>query len=365
MSLPSCCFALMAAAQLPGGSGASVEGFGGAELRVVSFEALPSVKRLRQLSLPVGVVVPLGRLQLDASTAFVSTQLTRVDSTAHEVNHLTDTQLRGVYVFGRDALVATLAFNLPTGPRNASARDYSVLGAVSPMLLGFPVAAYANGFSATAGLAAAMPAGSRWSLGLAGSLRVSGRFTPYVDSAGPITYKPGLEGRIRAGADGLLGVSRLSVGFTYSTFGDDQFGGTGTFRGEYKPGPRWLAEASFLAPLGSSILNISAWNFHRAAGDTTGASTRNRENLAAVEASLAIPIGAAFTIEPAVSGRFSKPELGRGRLLGAGASARIRLGDHVTVIPTGRYDDGWIENPQGERSGVTGAYASVFLRIGI
>lgn len=334
----------------------------GTELRTISFEKLPSLRRLRQLSFPLGAVVPFGRLSIDLSTAYVSTELQRVDSSEHTVNHLTDTQLRGAYVFGRDAVVATLLLNLPTGPRNASPRDYGVLGAVSPVLLGFPVAAYANGFSATGGVAAAIPAGA-WSLGLAGSLRLSGRFTPYIDSTGPISYKPGLEGRIRAGADGLIGTSRLSVGFTYSTFGDDQFGSGTTDRGEYRPGPRWMAEASLLAPLGSSALNLSVWNFHRTAGDTTGVSTRNRENLAAAEVSLSIPIDRTLTLEPGLTGRLSKPELGRGRLLGAGAGFRIRLSDAITLVPTARFDTGWVEDEAGSRSGISGAYVSAFLRV--
>ena len=333
----------------------------GAEARSISFARLPNVKRIRQLSFPVGVVLPFGRFRVDLSSAFVSTELERVDSSEHRVSHLTDTQLRGAYVFGRDALVATVVLNLPTGPKSATTLDYATIGATSPLLLGFPVPAYANGFSATAGAAAALPAGD-WSFGLAGSVRVSSRFTPYADSSGPIAYKSGVEGRIRAGADGVLGSSRLSAGLTYSTFGDDQFGTTGTVRGQYRPGPRWLAEAALLAPLGSSSLSLAVWNFHRTAGDTTGVSTRNRENLASAELSFTIPLGQSLSFEPAVSGRLSKPEAGRGRLGGAGAGFRVRLSDTVALVPTARYDTGWVEDEQGARSHLHGGYASLFLR---
>ena len=116
----------------------------GAEVRVISLERLQSARRLRQLSIPFGFVLALGRLRLDLGSAFASTELTRVDSTSHSVDHLTDTQVRGAYVFGQDAVVATLALNLPTGPRRASARDYAVLGAVSPNFLAFPTASYAT-----------------------------------------------------------------------------------------------------------------------------------------------------------------------------------------------------------------------------
>lgn len=337
-------------------------GFAGAEFRSVSFERLPILKRLRQLAIPAGFILPLGHFRLDLSSAVVWTKLVRVDSSSHEVRHLTDTQLRGAYFFRGDALVATLVLNLPTGPRNASPRDYAVIGAISPSLLGFPVASYANGFSATAGIAAAVPAGN-WSLGLAASLRLNSRFTPYLDSAGPITFKPGVEGRIRAGADGVLGSSRVSLGLTYSTFGDDQFGTGGTVRGQYRPGPRWLAEATLAAPVGSSTLNLSLWNYHRSPGDTTGASARNRENLASAEVSLAIPLTPSLSFEPAISGRLSKPQSGKGLLLGTGGAFRIRLSDALSLVPTARYDTGWVEDNQGSRSDLRGAYGSAFLRL--
>jgi len=355
MGLPS---GALAAQTLAGQS----EGFIGAEARVLTFTRLPNVRRLRQIETPIGVVFSLGRLRVDLGSAFVSTELLRVDSSRHSVEHITDTQLRGAYVFGRDAAVVTLALNLPTGPQRASPRDYTVLGAVSPSFLGFPVAAYANGFSVTGGVAAAIPAGD-WSFGLAGSLRVSSRFTPYADASGPIVYKPGLEGKLRGGADGLLGSSRFSAGITYSTFGDDQFGAGGTLRGAYSPGPRWLAEAVLLAPVRRSTLSASLWSFRRSAGDTTGASARNKENLTGAELSLAIPVSHVLVFEPGVSGRMSKPQSGRARMLGVGTGFQIRLGERVTLAPTARYDSGWVEDAQGSRAPFHGGYGSAFLRV--
>ena len=337
--------------------------FAGAEARSLSFDGLPSLRRLRQFSFPVGGIVSFGRFQVDFGTSFVSTELLRVDSTHHSVDHLTDSQLRGSYVFGKDAIVATVALNLPTGPRNATPRDYTVLGAVSPSFLGFPVAAYANGFSATGGLAAAIPAG-KWSFGLAGSLRVSSEFTPYEDTSGPVVYKPGVEGRIRGGADGLVGSSRVTAGLTYSTFGDDQFGTSGTLRGLYHPGPRWLAEGGLVAPLWSATLNASLWHFRRTSGDTTGASARNQENLTAAELSVSVPVNSSFAIEPEVSGRVSKPQSGLGHMVGIGTAIRIALSDHLTLSPTWRYDLGWVETGAGARNNLHGWYGSVFLRLG-
>ena len=334
----------------------------GGEARSLTFDRLQGVMRLRQFTAPVGLVAPLGRFTFDLGTTWASTQLLRPDGSRHTVSHLTDTQARGSYVFGRDAVVATVVFNLPTGPNNASVRDYTVIGAVSPSFLGFPVASYASGFSATGGLAGAIEAGD-WSLGLAGSLRVSSRFTPYVDAAGPIEYKPGLEGRIRGGADGLIGGSRLSLGVTYSTFGDDQFGVSGgTGRGQYQPGPRWLVEAGLVAPVGNTTLGLYAWNFHRTAGDTTGSSIGNRENLAAGEISLSVPVASWLAIEPMAMGRVSNPESGHGKMGGVGATVRFRLNDGVFLAPTARYDAGSVTGANGGKTSLHGGYLSAFIR---
>jgi hypothetical protein len=353
------CIGTSVGAQL---SPSSPEAFAGVEVRTLRFDRVAGVTRLSQIAVPIGAVLPFGRFTLDLGTSWVDSRMVRADGTRHSVDAFTDSQLRGSYVFGRDAVVATVLFNLPTGLEEASVKDYIVIGAVSPSLLGFPVATYASGFSVTSGLAASVPAGD-WSVGLAGSVRVNSQFTPYTDAIGPIVYKPGVEGRMRGAVDGLIGSSRLAVGFTYSTFGDDHFGVTTTARGQYSPGPRWLAEAVLVAPLGGSTLSVSLWNFRRTAGDTTGGSARNKENLGAAEVSLAIPLSRVVVFEPAVSGRVSRPQIGKGRLAGAGAGFRIQLGESVSFAPAARYDTGWIEGDAGVRNEIRGGFISGFLRM--
>lgn len=338
------------------------EAFAGVEVRTLRFERVAGVTRLSQVAIPVGAVLPFGRFTLDLGSFWVGSRMVRSDGARASVDAFTDTQLRGSYVFGQDAVVATLLLNLPTGLQEASVKDYTVIGAVSPSLFAFPVAAYASGFSVTSGLAASVPTGD-WSVGLAGSLRVNSRFTPYADAAGPIIYQPGVEGRVRGALDGLIGSSRLAVGFTYSTFGDDHFGKTTAVRGQYSPGPRWLAEAALVAPLGGSTLSVSVWNFRRTAGDTTGGSARNKETLAAAEIGVAIPLSRSVVFEPAASGRASKPEVGKGRLIGAGAGLRIQLGEWISFVPSARYDTGWIEGDGGLRQDMHGGYISGFIRI--
>lgn len=357
-------FALVVALLPEPGSAQLQEGqlFGGVELRTMRFDGLPLLKRLRQTVLPVGAVISAGRLTVDVGASWASTRMDRHDGTSHTVDAFTDTQVRGAVVMGRDAVVATLLVNLPTGLNRASPKDYTVIGAISPSLLGFPVTSYAGGFSVTSGLAGAVQSGN-WSFGLAGSLRVGSEFTPYADADGPITYKPGLEGRIRGGADGLVGQSRLSLGVTYSTFGDDQFSQSGISRGAYHPGPRWLTEAAFLAPVGGSSLSLSAWNFRRSPGDSTGVSARNRENISGMEAALSIPIAPWLAVEPQAAGRFSHPEVGNARMLGIGTGFRIELGNSASFSPVIRFDRGKIRDGAGNSINLDGLSLSAFLRI--
>lgn len=335
--------------------------FIGAESRSLRFEGLPVLRRLRQTAVPVGAVIPAGRFTFDIGSSWASTRMDRLDGTSHSVDAFTDTQVRGAVVIGRDVAVATLLVNLPSGLDRASPKDYTVIGAISPGLLGFPVASYASGFSVTSGLAGAVQTGN-WSMGLAASFRLGSEFTPYADADGPITYKPGVEGRMRAGVDGLMGQSRLSAGVTYSTFGDDHFGQSGALRGEYRPGPRWVAEAALQAPIGSSTFELSAWHFRRSAGDSTGSSARNRENLTGGEALLSIPLAPWIAIEPSVMGRLSNPQAGSARMWGGGAGVRLLLGRSLSLSPAMRFDRGEIEDSAGNEVDLTGWYFSVFLR---
>ena len=335
--------------------------FIGAESRSLRFDGLPVLRRLRQAVVPVGAVVPAGRFTFDIGSSWASTRMDRLDGTSHSVDAFTDTQVRGAVIIGRDVAVATVLVNLPTGLDRASPKDYTVIGAISPGLLGFPVASYASGFSVTSGLAAAVQTGN-WSMGLAASLRLGSEFTPYADADGPITYKPGVEGRMRAGLDGVIGQSRLSAGVTYSTFGDDHFGQSGALRGEYRPGPRWVAEGALLAPIGASTLELLAWHFRRSAGDSTGSSARNRENLTGAEALLSIPLAPWIALEPTVVGRLSNPQAGSASLWGGGAGARLQLGRSVSFSPTLRFDSGEIVDPAGNQVDLSGWHLSAFIR---
>lgn len=337
---------------------------GGVDGRRYSFEDGFSVKSIQQWSFPVGVIVPLGeRFSFDVGTHYVSTRVTDPSGSHETLNGFTDTQLRASYVFGKDLLVTSLMINLPTGREQTNGRDFTIASSVSSNFLLFPVNNYGSGTSATGGVAVATPIGS-WNLGLAGSLRVNAAYKPFTDaSSSSVKYKPGVETRLRVGADRLVGQSRLAFGFTFSTFGDDRFTGAGTGTGAYNPGNRFITEANFTTPAGSGLVSVYAWDYYRSSsGKNSGLAASNRENIITGGVSGAFPVASKIRIEPLAEARFWSPDGGSGSLFGAGAAVRFEVTPQLSFAPGGRFDFGHIEVPGSSSASLTGWGLTGLLR---
>jgi hypothetical protein len=274
---------------------------------------------------------------------------------------MTDTQLRAAYTFGHDAIVAALMVNLPTGISKSSLTDFITASSVASNFLSYPVNSYSNGFSVTSGLAGATQAGA-WSLGLAGSLRVNSTFRPIADSLVSLRYKPGVEGRVRLGADRIVGASRLTLGLTYSTFGtDDAAGAAGS--GSYHPGDRLLGEGSLVSPFKGGLITTYLWNYYRAhTSRVLVVGQPNRENVFAVGVTGRYQLNPTFTVEPVVEARLWSPEHGSGTLVGLGTGVRWRIAPRLGFTPALRFDTGSLKAPSSPSVGLSGWYASGLLR---
>jgi hypothetical protein len=300
---------------------------------------------------------------VDLGTAWATTTVTASGGTDESFSGLTDTQVRLASVFGRDAVVASLLVNLPTGDQSTSLTKFAVVGAASSNFLSFPVPTYGTGTWVTGGVAAAFPAGP-WTLGVAASVRVSGSYEPFTDSGEDFTYDPGIETRMRLAVDRLVGSSRLTAGFTFSTFGTDDFRSTGTstVSGTYQPGNRYIGQISLISPLGSGSLSTYAWDYYRSnSGGTSGLP--NRENVLAGGLAGSWPLGRGVRLEPLAEARFWSPEGGSGQLVGGGLSLVVPVGEAFEVVPGGRFDTGSVENESGASVGVTGWEAAVMVKV--
>jgi len=357
-ALPLLVVAAPAEAQRFGSGGGTV----GAEALTYRFGPNFGVRSLSQWALPVAIVVSRGRTMVDVGTYLASTSLERRDGTSLRVTGFTDTQVRGAYVVGQDAVVLTAVVNLPTGASELTLAEYAVLASASSSFLAFPVNAYGSGASLTAGAAAALPAGA-WNLGLAGSIRLSDDFTPFRDADGGFTYRAGLETRLRAGADRLVGPARLSLGLTFSTFSNDEFANGSGVTGVYRPGTRFIVEASYATAVGATSVIAYAWDFLRLAGDSAGTDTKNRENVLAGGARLIVPLGRRVFFEPGLEGRATWPEEGQGALLQFTSALRLRLTRRLTILPALRLNLGRLEEPPPGIGHQIWAYGlSVFIR---
>ena len=342
----------------------SWSGLGGFDYQRYGFDKGYAVQSGWQWSLPLVLVAPLGsHASIDLTTHYAHTEVTDTATLTH--SGLTDTQLRLLYTIGAQRAVASISINLPTGTKSFPTSSYGVASGVSSTYLSFPVNNLGSGFGLTTGLAYAAPAGG-WNLGLAGSVRVQANYRPFTDDS--MNYRPGLEGRLRLGADRLLGErGRLLLGLTFSTFSTDEFSGGSSAQGStFNPGSRFITEFGYAYSWGSTSVTFGAWDYYRMAG-SSGVATQSdtKENVFNTELRLARQLSRRFAIEPLASFRqWSPADFRGGRLYSFGANLRFGLSDQWSGVASGRFGTGWIYDPRPlvGRSDVTATGLSLYLR---
>lgn len=342
-------------AQASDGLYARFNALSGWEVRGFTFGPGIGTKAVSQWNVPFVVVVPVGRkMSVDLTSYYVNGRV-ETDADTQTLAGMTDTQVRLLYTMSRDRLVGSVSFNLPTGEHAASTSQYQVAGAVGSTFLSFPVSNSGTAFGVTGGMAYAQRAGA-WNVGLSGSVRYLGSYAPFSDEA--LSYSPGMEARVRAGAERLLGEqARLLIGATVSTFSTDTYAGSsGPVSASYAAGPRFIGELAFVRVIGRSTLTLAAWDFFRLAGDTNGVSNPDtKENVVNGELRLTYPVAPRIQVEPMIAFRQWNPSDSAGGYLGGqltsgGVRVRAGLTDRLSAALAGRYDAGWISNPPNRAS---------------
>ncbi len=315
-----------------------------------------------QLAVPLTIGRLVGRrLYVDLTTNYARTRLESVDSNSVRLDGFTDTQLRASYTAGRDVAVFSLALNVPTGQATIMSDQLAILRSASQNFLPFPVSSYGAGFGVTGGVAIAQSFGD-WKVGVAGSGRYFGDYVPFADIAG--TYQPGLESRLRVGVLRSLGPSmNVTAGFTFSTFGTDEFTGTTGF--SYRAGTRRIVELAVLRQLGRSSLQVAGWAYFRASGDSAGAEVLEaRERLYYGEVRWQVPVGMRLGLDPGAEVRVWRPaQLRGGELYGLRMGARLAVSDHFTLAAALRAATGSIGTDLGQAN-LRGFGSTLFVRVG-
>lgn len=334
----------------------------GAQFKSYSFGSGATFEKVSQFAVPLGAVIPVSeRLSVDVGTFYAVTSTTTASTGEQSVSGLSDLQVRGSFTMGRDAAVLSLLVNLPTGAKFDIA-DAATAGAAASNFLLFPVNSYSNGLSVTTGLGVAKRVGE-WGIGVAGSFRWSAQYAPF--STDSVRYEPGMEGRVRIGADRTMGQGRIRFGLTYSTFGDDVFGAGSGADTKYSPGGRFVAEGSYSWPGLGGTMSAYVWDYHRSSGADT-ADANNGENILTVGVMARRPLGSMTTLEPALEGRFwsYNAGVGGGKVVALAVGLRHRFNERVSLVPTARVELGSLDLGAGESASMTGLGVSVFLRYG-
>lgn len=304
--------------------------------------------------------VPVGRrLFIDASSAYAFTRIHSVDGIVVDESGPTDTQVRAAYTLGRDDAVLSLKIDVPTGEEQVPSEQVPLLRAMAQNFLPFPVSTYGAGAGVTAGASVTRRLGD-WSLGAAASLRYVGSYSPYSDLDNQ--YAPGVEGRVRVGGQRRFGLrTSLLVGFTVSTFGTDDFSGVQAFT--YRPGNRYIAEATLSHQFGRSTLRTFGWAFFRSSDDSSGVTVEKPEERILYGGAIwSLPVTSRIVFDPGVDTRvWRSADGGRGRLIAAAVTGRARLTSQITIAPSLRLERGKLDLVEGVGASFTGFTGSLFV----
>jgi len=338
-------------------------GITGVEARGVTYQSGFVVKSVSEVSIPFVLLYPVNpRLTFDLGGRWATATRKGLDTTA-TISGLTDIQARGVYQIVPDLVALTISANLPTGKSNLTGGQLLTAGAIASDLLPYPVANFGSGFNLTSGVALAVPVGG-WALGVAGSYRVNGSFT-----TGDSSYKAGGEFRLRLGADRLVGQGRISLGLTFSTFGDDNLGSSPIFQS----GKRYIGQGSWSFPIGNAGLQVYAWDMYRSPGTELLGLTQStqKSNVLAFGTAASVQLGPNI-LRPQIEFRIhtlgDSSLASAGKLLSLGVQYEMALNGRIALLPSVRFDTGNENalgangNPTTQAFSFTGWNAALMVR---
>lgn len=233
----------------------------------------PTNETISELAVPVFVSIPFGsRFTFDVGTAYASAKVTTGSATS-QISGLTDTQLRGNLSLGTDFVVLTGGVNLPTGRASVTLDQLTAAGRIGNDFLAFPISNMGTGLAATGGIAIARPMGD-WNIGIGGAMRHSSTYDPFNVPGQSIRFTPGDEYRARVGVDRPMRAGRISLGLTYSAFGNDDAGGS-----VYNTGNRLIAQTVITDTYDGADVTLAGYNVFRAAGHYASGDPAGRENI--------------------------------------------------------------------------------------
>lgn len=322
----------------------------------LTFGSGAASRSVSQVAMPLVVILPFGeKFSVDVSTAFASSTVKADDSTSSEISGLTDTQIRANLRIGAENLLFTFGVNLPTGQYSVPTDQQEAAGQIGNDFLFYPISSMGNGLAMTGGVAYAFPAGN-WNLGAGASARKSTEFAAFEVASSDFRFTPADEYRVSFNADRPVGDGALSLGLTYSAFGEDIADTT-----TYSTGDRIIATAGWNFPVRGSDLFLSAWNLYRLDGEVLGDDAPG-ENVFNLAAALSIPVRE-LLVQPNLEARlWQVGGVKAGNLATVGLRVRVPVGP-LGLFPSAGYSVGTLYNTvDGTGTSVSGIRASITVR---
>ncbi|HEY5219912.1 MAG TPA: hypothetical protein VIJ16_08880 [Gemmatimonadaceae bacterium] len=289
---------LCIASTLPAQSAADASARLGPQFMSYNIKA-PVNQKISEFAVPLYVLIPAtDALSFDVGTAWAHATVTSPGSPTSTLSGLTDTQIRANYAIGTDFIVLTAGLNLPTGKSGALPNEQPAATRIASDFLVFPITGFGTGAGGTGGIALAHPFGD-WNAGFGLAMRHSVAYNPFQDSTGnKLRFQPGDEYRARIGLDHPFGTGRISVGLTYSKFGNDQANAT-----VYNSGDRYISQATITNSLNGVDITIAGWDLLRAAGQLADTTHTGLENIGNGGVAFGFHTASGLTIEPSVNER--------------------------------------------------------------
>ena len=324
----------------------------------------PSNLTISELAVPIYAIVPITpQLSFDVGTAYTQARVEQTGSPTSTISGLTDTQIRGSLVLGNDLVVLTAGVNLPTGKSTVSEDQRAAAGLIGGEFLAFPIAQMGTGFGGTGGIAVALPIGGEWNVGVGASMRHSAQYDPFDATTGSqvLHYQPGNEYRARVGLDHPVGTGRFTIGATYSTFGDDNLGGS-----IYNTGNRVLGQVDFNDSFGPGRISLAGWSLFRARGNLADGRVLDKEDVSSGTIAYGFDAGGVI-IEPNLEGRsWSQPNLSTSYLGTLGLRVAFNAGGFA-VVPSAGFSVGQLAAPTGTAgtgtATLTGFHGTLTVRL--
>jgi hypothetical protein len=327
-----------------------------------SFGSSYAFDHIVEWTIPVSLVHWFGpRFAVDLSSTYAHASAATTSGN-FELSGATDTDVRASWTAVSGHLILTIAGTLPTGKTAISDSTVPLLSALATELFGFTTARFGTGGGVTGGFGTAFKMGARWAVGVGGSYRWYGRYTPV---AGGSTLEPGGEGRVRLGLEGPVGSGGyLRSAMVYATSGAD----TLSAGSRSASGPRFLLYTGLSLPAGRASLSLYAFDRYRLrpGGYDTTVVQVPRGNVLALGARLERPLSPAVSLAPNVEFRDELVGGATGglRLLGwlvrPGVDLRYRASADVTILVQGQTALGRVAD-NGASVSLVGPRAMVLL----